>query len=453
MARQPVILIVDDETIMLNALADTLKTKGYSILTAGSGNNALKLLAENEIDLVISDLRMNGMSGLDLLARTRELSLPPVFIVMTAYGTVAGAVDAIRQGAFDFIEKPFTFDKIEITVERALQTRSLIRENTDLKKQLAMGRSDRPFIGNSRKMKEIIDLVERVAELNITVLITGESGSGKEVVADAIHNLSSRSAKPFIKVNCAALPETLLESELFGHTKGAFTGAVGNKKGRFELADGGSIFLDEIGEVTPAIQVKLLRVLQEKIIEPLGSEKSISVDVRLITATNRDLQSAIVNGTFREDLYYRLNVINIRVPALRERREDIPPLVNLFLEKYSHEMKKEVNRISPDAMKILIDHNWPGNIRELENAIQRAIVLCSSGVITPDDLIPSQVCTDPLLKRSGDSLEAVEHQHISTILHSTGWNISRSAEILGIDRKTLYNKIQKYGLAQNGKSH
>ncbi|MDD2716413.1 MAG: sigma-54 dependent transcriptional regulator [Candidatus Wallbacteria bacterium] len=442
------ILIVDDESIMLNALADTLKSEGYEIFTAGNGSTALKLLSDADFDLLITDLRMSGLSGLDLLQKARELHPSLIVIVMTAYGTVEAAVSAMKQGAFDFIEKPFSYDKIRFSIQRALNTTTLIRENTELKRELKKESSGRKMLGNSPRMRRIYDLIDRVAEINVTVLITGESGTGKEVVADVIHAQSPRAKFPLIKVNCAALPETLLESELFGHLRGSFTGAISNKKGRFELADGGTLFLDEIGDISPKIQIKLLRVMQDKVIEPVGSEESIQTDVRLIAATNKNLEDEIKKGNFREDLFYRLNVLNISLPPLRERKEDIPLLVEHFLVKFSQELNKKVIRITPDALNILLEHNWPGNIRELENTIQRAIVLSNSDTINAADLLPQQL---KIVEKTGDTLEDMEKRQISLILSRENWNISRASETLGIDRKTLYNKISKYGL-KNGQS-
>lgn len=438
------ILIVDDETIMLNALADTLSTVGYSIFTSNNPKKAIKILETNNIDILITDLKMPEMDGISLIHESKKINPSIIIIVMTAFGTIQSVIDAFKAGAFDYIEKPFSFDKIQLSIERALKTSQIIKENISLKRKLSIEK-DIEIIGKSKAIKKVIELVKKVAELNITVLITGESGTGKEITANTIYKLSPRNKLPYIKVNCAALPETLLESELFGHLKGSFTGAIQDKKGRFELANNGTIFLDEIGEISKNVQVKLLRVLQEKTIEPLGSEKSKKIDVRIIAATNKNLTEEVKKGNFREDLYYRLNVINIHLPPLRERKEDIPLLADHFIKKYSNEFNKKILKLTNKAMKKLIEYNWPGNIRELENTLQRAIVFCENEIITDNDIpIEYNLINDYIT--TNDSLEEVEKKHIEYILKRENWNISKSAKILGIDRKTLYNKLEKYKL-------
>ena len=446
------ILIVDDESIMLNALSDTLKQKDRHIFKSSSPNNALEILSSEEIDIIITDMKMPEMDGIELIRKALEIQPNIVPIVMTAYGTVENAVNAMKSGVFDYIEKPFSFDKIELTIQRALNTHKIIQENSILKKQLKQTDKISGVTGSSPAFKTVMELVKKVSEINITVLITGESGTGKEVIADSIYSLSPRKDKPFIKVNCAALPETLLESELFGHIKGSFTGAISNKKGRFELADGGTIFLDEIGEISLNTQVKLLRVLQERTIEPVGSEESIPVDVRVIAATNADLEAKIKEGSFREDLFYRLNVFNIHIPPLRERKEDIPALVSFIISKFEKESSLKCKGIEKEALNILLSYPWPGNIRELENAIQRAMVLTNGEKITAYSL-PEKLRSNYLMA-ADDTLSSVEKQHIHYILTREKWNMTKSASILGIDRKTLYNKLNKYNIRKpDGKNN
>ena len=387
------ILIADDEPNIRRVLDAVFAKDGYTVFTAENGKKALDIVStEANLDVVLCDLIMPDLNGVEVLKAAREINPRLSVVMITAHGTIKTAVDAMKLGAFDYITKPFDMDEIKLIVKNALERSRLLGENIQLKQELKSRYKFDEIIGTSGKMQEVFNVVERVAGSNATVLIRGESGTGKELIAKAIHYNSRRSAKPFIAVSCAALPETLLESELFGHEKGAFTGAVGQKAGRFELAHQGTLFLDEIPEISPGVQVKLLRVLQEREFERVGGTKTVRVDVRLIAATNRDLEELVANGEFRADLYYRLQVIQIFLPSLRERREDIPALVEHFIVKYNERNAKQVKFVSRETMDLLMKYNWPGNIRELENAIERGVVLVDEGsdVITPD-LLPAAV--------------------------------------------------------------
>ena len=387
------ILIVDDEANIRRVLDAVFTKDGYRVLTAENGRKALDVVStEPELDVLLCDLIMPDLNGIEVLKSTREINPFLSVVMITAHGTIKTAVDAMRLGAFDYITKPFDMDEIKLIVKNALERRRLLAENTELKQELRSRYKFDEIVGTSGKMQEVYKIIERVANSNATVLIRGESGTGKELVARAIHFNSPRSAKPFIAVSCAALPETLLESELFGHEKGAFTGAVGQKAGRFELANQGTLFLDEIAEVSLAMQVKLLRVLQERKFERVGGTKTLSMDVRMIAATNRNLEDAVAAGEFREDLYYRLQVIQVFLPQLRDRREDIPPLVEHFVEKFNTQNGRDIKFVSPECMELLMKYDWPGNIRELENAIERGVVLAdpNSELITPD-LLPAAI--------------------------------------------------------------
>jgi DNA-binding NtrC family response regulator len=387
------ILIADDEPNIRRVLDAVFAKDGYTVFTAENGKKALDIVStEPSLDVVLCDLIMPDLNGVEVLKAAREINPRLSVVMITAHGTIKTAVDAMKLGAFDYITKPFDMDEIKLIVKNALERSRLLGENIQLKQELKSRYKFDEIIGTSGKMQEVFNVVERVAGSNATVLIRGESGTGKELIAKAIHYNSRRSAKPFIAVSCAALPETLLESELFGHEKGAFTGAVGQKAGRFELAHQGTLFLDEIPEISPGVQVKLLRVLQEREFERVGGTKTVRVDVRLIAATNRDLEELVANGEFRADLYYRLQVIQIFLPSLRERREDIPALVEHFIVKYNERNAKQVKFVSRETMDLLMKYNWPGNIRELENAIERGVVLVDEGsdVITPD-LLPAAV--------------------------------------------------------------
>jgi DNA-binding NtrC family response regulator len=442
------ILIVDDEKNIREGLKISLGRDGHKIFLASDGSEAYRILENNEIDLVITDLKMPNMSGEELLKNiSTNFNQIPV-IILTGHGTIENAVQLMRNGAYDFLTKPLNLDKLSLIVERALSSRQLMIENRNLKSKIKYEEAGR-VIGKSDKMIKIMEKIELVAPTKSTILITGENGSGKEVIADLIYDLSNRKDKPFIKVHCAALTETLLESELFGHEKGAFTGAIKTKKGRFELADGGTIFLDEIGEISANIQVKLLRVLQEKSFERVGGEETIKVDVRIISATNLDLMNEVKKGNFREDLYYRLNVISINVPPLRERKEDIPLFISNFIQEFMKENNKIIKEITPKAKIALINYSWPGNVRELRNVLESLVILSKNEVIDIDDLPPYINNNDPtnLLKLELPSkMIDIEKKAIISTLKITNGNKSKAAELLGITRKTLQNKLNEYNI-------
>lgn len=438
------ILVVDDERAMREALHDWLREDGYDVGLAESGEKAVSMAQDRTWDAVLLDLKMPGMDGLETMKRLKEIIPDAEVIVITAYATVDTAVQAMKEGAFDYVVKPFDPDEIELQLRKIMQHRALVIENLLLRQRLEQREGYDEIIGKSEAMQGIFDLITRVAPTESTVLITGESGTGKELIAQAIHANSERCYMPFIAVSCGALPDTLLESELFGYEKGAFTGADHTKKGRFEMAHKGTIFLDEIGDISLKTQVDLLRVLQRKEIRRLGGAQEIQVDVRILAATNKDLQQAIQEDRFREDLFYRLNVISIHVPPLRERKEDIPLLVQAFVRRFALAMNKEPVNISQSALKLLADYHWPGNVRELENIIERALVIGQGTEITPQDLPFSRKDLEgPSYPKSLKKMEAV---HIKKILEEYDWNISRAARELEIDRQTLYNKIQKYNI-------
>lgn len=443
------VLVVDDEKNIREGLGEYLRLEGYEIVLAADGREGAQAADRGDIDLVITDLRMPGLSGHELLKQvaSRYPSVP--VIVLTGHGTVEDAVNAMRNGAYDFITKPVNLDHLSILVKRALERRELSRRNEELLEEVETQRRASTIVGKSPAIRQIFELVRRVAPTKASVLITGESGVGKELVADAIHNLSQRADKPFIKVHCAALAESLLESELFGHEKGAFTGAQARKKGRFELAHEGTLFLDEIGEINQNIQIKILRVLQDRRFERVGGETTLESDVRVVAATNKNLKEEIASGAFREDLYYRLNVVNIHVPPLRERKDDIPLLAGAFLKEFATDNGKPIEGLDPKARAALYAYSWPGNVRELRNCIESAVVMAQGGLVTIDDLPPgisagaeSSVIRIP----PGSSLADAERILIRETLAAQGGNKSRTAEILGIGRKTLYQKIEDYGL-------
>lgn len=448
------ILICDDEKNIRNGLALAMELEGFETLEAEDGKVAWDLVNKKSVDLVITDLRMPNMSGEELLKRINSAYPRMPVIILTGHGTIETAVDAMRSGAIDFFTKPVDLDRLTLVVKKALSNNDLFAEHERLKEEVAQlkarNRYDR-IIGKSQKMVELMDIVSQVAPTKASVLITGESGVGKELVADAIHELSNRNKGPLIKVHCAALSSSLLESELFGHEKGSFTGAVKEKRGRFELADGGTIFLDEIGEIDAATQVKLLRVLQEKEFERVGGEKPISVDVRIVCATNRDLLKEIEKGNFREDLYYRLNVVHLEVSPLRERKDDIPLLMTSFLTQFSKENNRMIEGFSPQAKRALLSYDWPGNIRELRNCIESAVVLARGSVIEYDDLPPSVTKAENVQNLSldvGITLAEAEKQLIISTLAQCGGNKTKAAEVLGIGRKTLHRKVQEYHIDQ-----
>ncbi len=448
------VLVVDDEKNIREGLGKALELDGYTILLAADGKKALEIINTTDVDLVIADLKMPGLSGQELLKQVSSAYPTVPVIILTGHGTIETAVEAMRDGAFDFLTKPVNLDRLSLLVKRALSNRKLVLEHRALKEEVAKIEQKQKFaniIGKSPQMKKVLEVIEQVAPTRASVLITGESGVGKELVADAIHNLSDRKERPFIKVHCAALTETLLESELFGHEKGSFTGAVATKRGRFELANSGSIFLDEIGEVNQAVQIKILRVLQEKKFERVGGEETLEVDVRIVSATNRDLKKDIQEGRFREDLFYRLNVVNVNVPPLRERKEDIALLAAAFLKEFSEENGKEIVGIDPKAKTALYNYSWPGNIRELRNCIESAVVLAKGNVITPMDLPPSVANEsegDYIKISVGITLAEAEKEIIRGTLNYAKGNKSKAAEVLGIGRKTLHRKIQEYNLVE-----
>lgn len=443
------LLIIDDEKNIREGLGANFEMEGYNVKLAENGQQGLEFISKGDIDLVITDLRMPGISGEEVLRKvTTETPGIPV-IVLTGHGSIDSAVDAMRNGAYDFLTKPLNLDQLTMIVKRALQARELSLQHKQLKKEVEKDMAFDKMIGKSAEMQKVFEMIKKVASSKASVLITGESGVGKEVVADAIHQLSPRKDHQCIKVHCAALSETLLESELFGHEKGAFTGADNLVKGRFELAHESSIFLDEIGEINPSVQIKILRVLQEKAFERVGGQETINVDVRIIAATNRVLEEEVKKGTFREDLYYRLNVIHIHVPPLRERKDDIPLLVASFLEEFAVENGKNIKGIDSQAKSAIYNYNWPGNIRELRNCIESAVVMCSGEEIKLEDLPPT------VSKSAGDqsinipanaTLDEAEKIIILQTLAANKNNKSKTADLLGIGRKTLHRKLEEYGI-------
>ena len=443
------ILVVDDDLEMCELLSDVLKAEGFSTLAISDSLEASKILKKEEFDVILTDLKMKGLKGLDLLEEAKRVaSLTPV-IIITAFGTIESAIQAMKMGAYDYITKPFQTDEIVLTVKKALENRLLKKEVARLKKEVESRYQFHSLIGKSPPMQKLYELIERISNSTSNVLITGESGTGKELAAKAIHYNGIRREGPFIPVNCAAIPETLLESELFGYKKGAFTDAKTDKKGLMAEAAEGTIFLDEITEISLMLQAKLLRVIEEREIRPLGDTNSYLIDVRIISASNRDMKDLIHQGRFREDLYYRLKVIDIELPPLRERREDIPRLVEHFINRFGNETKRRISGASEEALRILIKYSWPGNVRELENIIQRAMVLCQHEVILPEDL-PSSMLREPneesLLEKGLHekyTMDQLEKEYIKKVLIKVGGNKSKAAEMLGLDRKTLYKKIKE----------
>ncbi len=452
------VLVVDDESSLRTALFRVLDRKNYQVSTASSCREALAL-ANVPVDLIILDLHLPDGDGLSLMDQLKARIPGVQFIVITGYGTIENAVQATKRGAFHYVTKPFDIQEIELLVDKALRQKTLEQENQVLKSQLQQKYQFDNIVGQSPELMAVIDMVERVADSDSTILITGESGTGKELFARAIHYNSGRGAKPIVPVNCGAIPSELLESELFGHMKGSFTGAINNRMGRFELADGGSIFLDEIGDMSLNLQVKMLRVLQEKNFEPIGSMKSVNSDVRVIAATNVDLEKAVMNGRFREDLFYRLNVIPLHIPSLRERVSDIPILLHHFILKFNQEKNRHIEGIHPDAMDALVNYNWPGNVRELENLVERISILKGKGIIQTDDL-PEKYRKAPTVSISSNALihipeagldfnaavDAYENKLIMQALEKTEWNRNQAAKLLRLNRTTLVEKIKKKGL-------
>jgi len=451
------ILVIDDNPAITKLMAKILRADDYKVTTASSGELGIKKLDKNDYDLVFTDLMMPDISGMDVLEHVISKSQKTMCIILTAHGTIKSSVDAIKKGAFDYVTKPVSPSELLIVVEKAIKFKNLEEENIRLKKELRGKYDYTNFVGTSKAIKKIYDLIEKVADTDGTVLITGASGTGKELIARAIHYNSNRSEKLLVVVSCGAIPEALLESELFGHEKGAFTGAYKRRIGRFEMANGGSIFLDEIGEMSPALQVKLLRVLQEQKFERVGGTKTIHVDLRIIAATNRNLTTAINNETFREDLYYRLNVIPIKVPSLRQRKSDIPLLIDFFLKKFQGKKGQRLTGLLPAAMNAMLAYNWPGNVRELENVIKRLTILCENEVASFDDLPEviqeksrsAQSSDEVIMEQDIDFHDAVkdyEKKIILEALERSNWIKSKAAKLLNINRTTLVAKIKKQNI-------
>jgi|SRR5438552_2701414 two-component system, NtrC family, response regulator AtoC len=449
------ILIVEDEAKMRRLLELNLGEEGFTTLSAGDAESGLKLLRENSVDLVVTDLKLPGMNGLEFLQAVKHQNAALPVIVMTAFGTVETAVEAMKAGASDYVLKPFSLAEMRMVIHKELDVHKLREENRSLREALGKRYAHPNVVARSPKMQEVLATVERVAPTNSTVLLGGESGVGKDLIARAIHEKSRRARGPFIKINSSAIPESLLESELFGYEKGAFTGANASKPGKFELADKGTLFLDEIGDVPPAIQVKLLRVLQEREFERLGGTRTVKVDVRLIAATNRDLRAALEEGTFREDLYYRLNVVPIDIAPLRERKEDIPDLASLFMERFCGGAGKPVKGIAPEAVRILVNYHWPGNVRELQNIIERACALAKGDVIEPADIhLDTRPVRDETSENhflpEGMTLERWEDEMIQEALRRASGNKSQAARLLGLSRNALRYRLSKIGIADEG---
>ncbi len=441
------ILVVDDDRSICKMIGSLLDMEGYAHTVVGRGEDALEVLRSEPIDIVISDIYMGDISGLDVLAAAREAMPAPEVVIMTAHGSVETAVRAVRNGAFDYISKPFAVEDI-LGVIRRIEEKERLMGTADAMPAITEDYPDTVIIGTSRKMVAIYTKVARIAAINAPVLIYGETGAGKELIANAIHQNSERSSAPFVVINCGALTEALLESELFGHERGAFTGAIGSRKGLFESAAGGTVLLDEISETSLTFQVKLLRVIQEHEIRRVGSNDTLGVDIRTLAATNRDLRSMVAQNQFREDLFHRLNVFTISIPALRERSEDIPVLASHFLKEYSAEHGTGA-RFLPEAIALMCRYEWPGNVRELKNVIERAVAFCDNGVIGPGDLELGGSQPEAPKPDTG-SLESMERDHIVRILKETGGNKKRAAEILGIERRTLYNKAKRLGIDLRG---
>jgi len=448
------ILVLDDDPIVLRSLSEYLRVEGYDVRPAQTLQEAMSFLDKERFRVAMADVRLPEGSGFDLLQHVKALNLATAIIMLTGYGTIEDAVRAIKMGAFDYVTKPISDDEVKLTIERALQQQELLEENRRLREQLNMSFHLDNIICRDPKMKRVFEMIKVVAGTDTTILITGESGTGKTLVARAIHANSERAGKPFVEVSCGTLPDTLLESELFGHVKGAFSGAIAKKRGKFAAADKGTIFLDEISIASPSLQMKLLRVLESFKFEPVGSNNTCEVDVRVILATNQDLGELVARGEFREDLYYRINVMNIYLPSLRDRPEDIPPLVGHFLQKYRGEAIHPVEGVSDDCMRILSNHDWPGNVRQLENVIQRAVVLCRNKYIMPEDL-PAELAprTEPVLPEGKilplkEAMKRWERRLLIESLRAVDGNRKETAKRLGINRTTLYNKMREHGIAE-----
>jgi DNA-binding NtrC family response regulator len=445
------VLLVDDEKSVRSTLSIILQKSGYRVEEAGNGNDAIEKIKTHCYDLVVTDLRMKPVDGMEVLRIARETNPSTEVVVMTAFGTVETGVEAMKLGAYDYIQKPFDKDELLLVIQKAMERKELLTEVEHLQNELKEKYSFENIVGKSNKMLDVLSMVTKVSQTDSTVLIEGESGTGKELIAKAIHLHSRRKNRAFITINCGALPENLQESELFGHVRGAFTGAIRDKNGLFQEANGGTLFLDEIGETALSTQVKVLRFLQDGEIRRVGDNESIFVNVRLLAATNKNLKKSIEESTFREDLYYRLNVIPIHLPSLRQRRDDIPLLVNHFLKKYVEKAKKKVASVSPEAMKILTGYDWPGNVRELENIVERAVILTNKNVIMPDDLPPSiresqskTPVTEEILE--GKTLEELEKHYILKTLEKHNWNQKKVSEVLNVSTTTLWRKLKTYGI-------
>jgi DNA-binding NtrC family response regulator len=450
MKEKNTILVIEDDNRLREVLRKILDSKGFTVEVSADGSDGITKTKRSSFDIALVDLKMPGMSGMEVLKDIKKIQPQTYVIIMTAFGTIASAVEAVQNGAFDYITKPFKTEEILIVIRKALEDRDLRRKVEHLTKQAEQKYKLDDIIGKSKVIQEVFEMIKRVSKTDTTVLITGKTGTGKELVARAIHNNSQRKDNPFVVVNSSAIPENLLESELFGYLKGAFTGALTDKRGLFQEADEGTLFLDEIGDVPPSTQVKLLRAIEDRTITPVGGTKGEKVDIRLIVATNHDLQQEVNKGSFRGDLYYRLNVMPIYLPELTERREDIPLLADHFLKKHNISLGKKINAISKEALTLLLDHTWPGNVRELENAVERAVLLCDSESILPEHLPPAVQFPQEVrlieAKREGSSLEELEKEYISMILKKTGGQKSKAASILGINRRTLYRKLKQYGI-------
>jgi two-component system NtrC family response regulator len=449
------ILVVDDEGNARQALRDILTEEGYELVEAADGEDALQLMQSFAPAAVLADVRMPKMDGITLLKKAREQGSDAVFVMMTAYASVEAAVEAMRAGAENYLVKPLDVNAVLVVLEKALEKLRLVRDTQNLRERVRERYRFHNIVGDAPELQAVYEVVKRAAPTRATVLILGESGTGKELIAQALHEESPRRDRAFIKVNCAALSETLLESELFGHEKGSFTGAIGRKEGRFELADGGTLFLDEIGDISPALQIKLLRVLQQKEFERVGGVSTIKVDVRLVAATNRDLASEVKNGKFREDLYYRLNVVAVTLPPLRQRKGDIPALVSHFVEKYGKAYTKEIRGLAPGTLNALLAHDWPGNVRELENVVERAVVLAKGLEMTADDLPPTLRGPRPRERTPGAlipgaTLYEIEREAILRTLEMVGGSTSRAAEILGISVRKIQYRLKEYATGVPG---
>ncbi|VAX35401.1 Response regulator of zinc sigma-54-dependent two-component system [hydrothermal vent metagenome] len=456
------ILVVDDEPLIRESLYEILRIEGYHVQMAASGEDAYTLIEKDCFDIVVTDLKLPIMTGLDLLIKTKKSHPNIEFILITGYGSIETAVEAMRKNAFDYITKPINDDEIKIIIQKILEKKAILNENAALKEIIAQCGGDRATFGNiiggSQKMQSIYNIVDSVASSNATILITGESGTGKGLLAKSIHEHDQqRNNKPFIEISCGAISETLLESELFGHVKGAFTGAIKDKEGRFEYAKGGTIFLDEIDSFSLGLQVKLLRVLQDGVFERVGDNITRKAEARILVATNQDLPDLILEGKFREDLYYRINVIAIQMPSLRERKEDIETIAQSFIKKYNTINKKNIQKISNDVKKIFQDYHWPGNIRELENAIEGAVIMAKTEIIHKENIpnLAKFISTEikPLLGADGLSLKKIveqpERDHIVSVLNDCRWNRNKAAAVLGVNRTTLYNKMKKYHISED----